>query len=130
MSVPYSEIYEIFHTQFKATTVISEALQKAYFNNAVAEYELELTELSLNDITEEIETNLSNGEKLLLGKLMYKSYLHQSRQEVNLKLNIYGKDIKVTGLDETKRMLENTYKMTVYEINGMYNKIKDNTYLD
>jgi hypothetical protein len=130
MATPIEKIYNTFHTQFVSKYAIAPELERAYLENSIADFESELYSLTIDDINSVIEEDLNRTEVLLLGKLMYKYYLHQERQGINLKLSIYGRDIKQTGLDVTKRMLENSYSVICSEIDTLYHKLKQNTLLD
>lgn len=104
MSTSYKEILNVFHSLLKSKTPIDEGLEYQWFLNALADYELEISNLNYLDIDRSFSTSLSREVIRTLGLIMYVNYLTQELSRV-MKLNgIIGKDISLTGMDATKRV--------------------------
>lgn len=104
MSTPYTEVLNVFHSLLKSKIEIDEQLEYQWFLNALADYELEISNLGYLDIQKVFSSSLSRHIIRTLGLIMYVNYLTQELSRV-MKLNgIIGKDISLTGMDSTKRV--------------------------
>lgn len=104
MSTPYIEVLNVFHSLVKSKIEIDEGLEYQWFLNALADYELEISNLNYLDIQKVFSDTLSRQVIRTLGLFMYVNYLTQELSRV-MKLNgIIGKDISLTGMDATKRV--------------------------
>ena len=104
MSTPYIEVLNVFHSLVKSKIEIDEGLEYQWFLNAIADYELEISNLNYLDIQKVFSDTLSRQVIRTLGLFMYVNYLTQELSRV-MKLNgIIGKDISLTGMDATKRV--------------------------
>lgn len=125
MTVPYSDILDVFHSSFQSQTTIPTDLEKQFFLNALGYYELELNELDYDDVSETINNDLSRPHIIALGKLMYKYYLHRERDRILKLNNIVGKDIKLTAMGQSKQEINDAYDTTCEEVENLMNKLKD-----
>lgn len=104
MSTPYIEVLNVFHSLVKSKIEIDEGLEYQWFLNALADYELEISNLNYLDNQKAFSDTLSRQVIRTLGLFMYVNYLTQELSRV-MKLNgIIGKDISLTGMDATKRV--------------------------
>lgn len=104
MSTSYLDVLKVFHSLLKSKIEIDEQLEYQWFLNALADYELEISNLGYLDIQKVFSSSLSRHIIRTLGLIMYVNYLTQELSRV-MKLNgIIGKDISLTGMDSTKRV--------------------------
>lgn len=154
---PYSSILDSFHSSFQSRVVIPDGLVDQFFYTAVGDFELEIFELLIikEDIEVEIESEiegepntfitqniivgveildsdkqLNRSQINLLGKLMYKAYLSRERDRVLKLNNIVGRDIRLTGMADTKYAFNRAYLELLGEITELTNKLKENTFSD
>ena len=115
MNTSYLDVLNVFHSLLKSKFEIDEDLEYQWFLNALADYELELSDLNYLDNQKVFSNILSRHVIKTLGLIMYVNYLTQELSRV-MKLNgIIGKDISLTGMDATKRVtLEELQSEKIY----------------
>lgn len=115
MSTSYLDVLNVFHSLLKSKFEIDEDLEYQWFLNALADYELELSELNYLESQRVFADSLPRYIVKTLGLIMYVNYLTQELSRV-MKLNgIIGKDIYLTGMDATKRVtLEELQSEKIY----------------
>ena len=115
MSTSYLDVLNVFHSLLKSKFEIDEDLEYQWFLNALADYELELSELNYLESQRVFADSLPRYIIKTLGLIMYVNYLTQELSRV-MKLNgIIGKDISLTGMDATKRVtLEELQSEKIY----------------
>ncbi len=115
MSTSYLDVLNVFHSLLKSKFEIDEDLEYQWFLNALADYELELSELNYLESQRVFADSLPRYIVKTLGLIMYVNYLTQELSRV-MKLNgIIGKDISLTGMDATKRVtLEELQSEKIY----------------
>lgn len=128
MATPYEKIQRVFHASFQSKTEIPFDLEIQFLINAIGDFSLDLYEIEYNDESKEIVEDLSQAEINLLGKLMYKYYLSRERDRMVKLSNIVGKDIQLTGMGDSKRVINLMYENVSNEIASMIHKLKTNTY--
>ena len=115
MNTSYLDVLNVFHSLLKSKFEIDEDLEYQWFLNALADYELEISDLNYLDNQKVFSNILSRHVIKTLGLIMYVNYLTQELSRV-MKLNgIIGKDISLTGMDATKRVtLEELQSEKIY----------------
>ena len=115
MNTSYIDVLNVFHSLLKSKFEIDEDLEYQWFLNALADYELEISDLNYLDNQKVFSNILSRHVIKTLGLIMYVNYLTQELSRV-MKLNgIIGKDISLTGMDATKRVtLEELQSEKIY----------------
>ena len=115
MNTSYLDVLNVFHSLLKSKFEIDEDLEYQWFLNALADYELEISDLNYLDNQKVFSNILSRYVIKTLGLIMYVNYLTQELSRV-MKLNgIIGKDISLTGMDATKRVtLEELQSEKIY----------------
>ena len=104
MNTSYLDVLNVFHSLLKSKFEIDEDLEHQWFLNALADYELELSQLNYLESQRVFSDSLPRYIVKTLGLIMYVNYLTQELSRV-MKLNgIIGKDISLTGMDATKRV--------------------------
>lgn len=130
MATPYESVQFVFHSSFQSKTEIIPELEKQFFINALGDFSLDLYDLNYDAEKNVIEEDLSQSEINLLGKLMYKHYLQRERDRIMKLNNIVGKDIRLTGMSDTKQAVNKMYSNLLDEIDVMTHKLKVNTYYE
>ena len=115
MNTSYLDVLNVFHSLLKSKFEIDEDLEYQWFLNALADYELELSQLNYSQSQRVFADSLPRYIIKTLGLIMYVNYLTQELSRV-MKLNgIIGKDISLTGMDATKRVtLEELQSEKIY----------------
>ena len=115
MNTSYLDFLNVFNSLLKSKFEIDEDLEYQWFLNALADYELELSELNYLESQRVFADSLPRYVVKTLGLIMYVNYLTQELSRV-MKLNgIIGKDISLTGMDATKRVtLEELQSKKIY----------------
>lgn len=133
-TTPYSKIQNVFYSTFQSKTEIPIELEEQFFLNAVGDFELNLHEINCSgSVTNgdcEILEILPQSKINLLGKLMYKYQLQRERDRIIKLNNIVGRDISLTGMSDTKQVLNKMYDNLLYEIETIIHKLKENTYYE
>ena len=128
MPTPYSRIENVFHSSFQSKVILPPDLEEQFFITAIGDYSLDLRDLTYNSDIKEISEDLSQSEINLLGKLMYKAYLQRERDRVLKLNNILGRDIKLTGMADSKFAMNTAYITITNEISAMIHKLKTNSF--
>lgn len=128
MTTPYEKVQNVFHSSFQSKVEIIPELERQFFINAIGDFSLDLYDLDYDVSTYEVKEDLTQSEINLLGKLMYKYYLQRERDRIMKLNNIVGRDIKLTGMSDTKQVINKMYENLMNEIYTMINKMKRNTF--
>ena len=115
MNTSYLDVLNVFHSLLKSKFEIDMDLEYQWFLSALADYELELSQLNYLESQRAFADSLPRYIIKTLGLIMYVNYLTQELSRV-MKLNgIIGKDISLTGMDATKRVtLEELQSEKIY----------------
>lgn len=125
----FSEIEQKFHSMPLTKYEIPEALEKEWLSTAVADYELDLScNLEYDSETFSFSSKLDNGTIRVLALMMYVSYLQRELSRVMALNGIYGKDIKVTGGDATKRVTRLEFDNELNRVNTLLHKMKQHCF--
>ena len=102
-----SDVTEAFYTLIRDRTLLPYALVGVWFDQAVAQYELEIGDLYYDPYT----TAFGEGTKPVvvhtLARLMQVMYIERELSRVNKINNIITNDIKLNGNGETKKYTYN-----------------------
>lgn len=125
MATPFEQVLLFFHSRFQSTKELPYELEKQFCIQGLSEFETDLYPLNFNTVTDEFEKDLTIAEKNVLGALMYKGYLQRERDRMLKLNNIVGRDIKLTGMSDTKFAVNKAYGELNTEIDGMVSKLKN-----
>lgn len=100
----YSEILSSFHSLPQSKYALPDGLEKQWFFDALGEYELELDELEYDEISDQFSTKLKQYQVKTIALIMYTYYLTRELSRAEKLSGINGKDISITGGDESKRI--------------------------
>ena len=125
----FSEIEQRFHSMPLTKYEIPEALEQEWLKSAVEDYELDLDQ-KLNYSSESLAfaSKLPGQTIRLLAMMMYVSYLQRELSRVMALNGIYGKDLKITGGDETKRVTRQELENEIYRVNVRLHKMKQHSF--
>ncbi|WP_215085391.1 hypothetical protein [Exiguobacterium sp. s78] len=125
----YQNVVEVFHSQFDTRSPIDLALREQYFNNALARFETNLYSLSISD-TGEFLDEISKQEIYILGRLMYLEYLGKERDRINKISNVIGKDISLTSMGDTKRVVQQQYESVKADVEELMVRLLPTSFED
>lgn len=125
----YQNVVEVFHSQFDTRSPIDPALREQYFKNALARFESDLYSLNISD-TGDFLDEISNQEIYLLGRIMYMEYLGKERDRINKINNIVGKDISLTSMGDTKRVVQMQYESVKSDVESLISKLLPTSFGD
>lgn len=98
------DVLNSFHSLPMSKYVLNKDLQKQWFIDSLGEYELEVEELSYNDIEEVFPCKLPQYKIKTIALIMYTNYLTRELSRAEKLNGISGKDIQMTGADGSKRV--------------------------
>lgn len=124
----YEDVLNSFHSKFQSNEVVPEGLEKQFFIEALASYELDLEPLKYDETTDEFNEEMSRPKIKLLGLLMYKQHLGRYRDRALKLNNVIGRDIQLTGLANTKAQVNRAYEDLSDEIDALLHKLKTNNF--
>lgn len=121
----FKEILMRFHSMPQTKFDIPEGLEVEWLKTAVADYELNVgVELPYDRYTLEFEEDLPPIVVRTLAQMVYVSYLERELSRVMALNAIYGKDIKITGQDATKRITKQELDDQVARVESLLHRQK------
>jgi len=124
----YQDVVDVFHSYVMSKYEFPDLLEKQFFINSLAEYELEIATLGFNFETNEFPIALPSYTVMTLGLIMYINSLTRELSRV-MKLNsITGKDVSLTGMDATKRVTKSELDSELSRANILLNKQKNHCF--
>ena len=125
----FQDIERRFHSMPMTKFEIPEELEQEWLKTAIDDYELELgAVLSYDAETLEFSEKLDGKVIRLLALMMYVSYLQRELSRVMALNGIYGKDLRITGGDTTKRVTKQELETEIYRVNVRLHKMKQHSY--
>lgn len=137
----YENIVSAFESIIKNKYPIDDGLVYQWFENALAEYELNIDPLGYDIETQtfivpdtatdafEENGNLKRHVILHLAEIMKSYYMQQEVRRVNQLNNIIGKDISLNGTGDTKKYTKAESDLLDYKIADLYTKQKVPAYV-
>lgn len=104
VNTTYSDILSSFHSLPQSKYALPESLEKQWFYDALGEYELELDNLEFDEDAEQFSAKLKQYQVKTVALIMYTYYLTRELSRAEKLSGISGKDISITGGDESKRI--------------------------
>lgn len=102
-----TDVIESFHTLIRERTRLPEGLEDMWFNQALAQYELEIGNNHYSMQTGAFDEDASYVMVHTLARLMQVMYVERELSRVNKINNIITNDIKLNGNGETKKYTYN-----------------------
>ncbi len=98
------DVFNSFHSHPLTKYPIPDGLEEQWLLDAVADYSLSISPLSYDISVGEFDTRLPQAVIATLGQMMYCSYLVRTLDRIEQLNGFYGKDIRLTGSDASKRV--------------------------
>ena len=114
------DVFDVFESTFQDKFEIPESLERQWFKNALAEYELEIGSTGYDSSVDQFPEGCSSAVILTLGLYMKLYYCRREFSRVNKLQNIVGKDLSMTGSGSQKTM---TKQELEFEYNNICDKI-------
>ena len=128
MATTEIDVINCFHSFPMAKKELPSGLEHQFFLNALAEYELEISELGYDETLEEFADTISRNAILTLGMIMYVNYLTRELSRIEKLNGFHGKDIQMTGSDGSKRITLADLELELDRVNSLLHKQKTHAF--
>ncbi len=128
MAFTSKDVIKSFESTFQDKFVIPIELEMQWFKDALALYELEISELGYNAETDEFATDVKSYQITTLGLMMKRSYCARELSRIIKIQNIVGKDVSLTGTGDQKRVSKEELEFEQNRIDDLLNKQKTSWY--
>lgn len=128
MATTEIDVINCFHSFPMAKKELPSGLEHQFFLNALAEYELEISELGYDETREEFVDTISRNAILTLGMIMYVNYLTRELSRIEKLNGFHGKDIQMTGSDGSKRITLADLELELDRVNSLLHKQKTHAF--
>lgn len=123
-----NDVIQSFHSHPMSKNPLPIGLEHQFFLNALAQYELEITELGYDEVVEEFTSKIDRGAILTLGMLMYVEFLTRELSRIEKLNGFHGKDIQMTGSDGSKRVTLADLELEINRVNELLHKQKNHSF--
>lgn len=124
----YNEVLDSFESLPQSKYLLPDGLLKQWFLDALSEYELEIDVLNYDSVSQEFDSKLSQYKIKTIALIMYTYYLTRELSRAEKLSGISGKDISITGGDESKRTIFNDLKLEKERVEELLNKQKQHCF--
>ena len=128
MATTEIDVINCFHSFPMVKKELPVGLEHQFFLNALAEYELEISELGYDETREEFADTISRNAILTLGMIMYVNYLTRELSRIEKLNGFHGKDIQMTGSDGSKRITLADLELELDRVNSLLHKQKTHAF--
>ena len=128
MATTEIDVINCFHSFPMSKKELPVGLEHQFFLNALAEYELEISELGYDETREEFADTISRNAILTLGMIMYVNYLTRELSRIEKLNGFHGKDIQMTGSDGSKRITLADLELELDRVNSLLHKQKTHAF--
>lgn len=128
MATTEIDVINCFHSFPMAKKELPVGLEHQFFLNALAEYELEISELGYDETCAEFADTISRNAILTLGMIMYVNYLTRELSRIEKLNGFHGKDIQMTGSDGSKRITFADLELELDRVNSLLHKQKTHAF--
>lgn len=122
------DVINSFHSHPMSKNPLPTGLEHQFFLNALAQYELEISELGFDETIGEFTTKIDRGAILTLGMLMYVEFLTRELSRIEKLNGFHGKDIQMTGSDGSKRVTLSDLELEINRVNELLHKQKTHAF--
>ena len=119
---------ESFHTHLQERKPLPSGLDYAFFESALAYYELEINSLDYIEDEQKFKSKLDRTVVYALGMLMYVQYLTRELSRIEKLNGFHGKDIQMTGSDESKRTTKADLELEIERCDRLMHKLKTHNF--
>ena len=121
-------VFDVFESLIREKTALSATLEAQWLLDAIAEYGVELDELTYDSTTGTFDTVLPQATITTLGYMMKISYLRREVSRVNKMNNIITKDLSLNGNGDSKRFTLEEFLEEITRAQHFVNKQKTSYY--
>lgn len=124
----FEDVLESFHTHLQERKPLPSGLDYAFFESALAYYELEINSLDYVEDEQKFKSKLDRTVVYALGMLMYVQYLTRELSRIEKLNGFHGKDIQMTGSDESKRTTKADLELEIERCDRLMHKLKTHNF--
>lgn len=124
----FEDVLESFHTHLQERKPLPSGLDYAFFESALAYYELEINSLDYIEDERKFKSKLDRTVIYALGMLMYVQYLTRELSRIEKLNGFHGKDIQMTGSDESKRTTKADLELEIERCDRLMHKLKTHNF--
>lgn len=124
----FEDVLESFHTHLQERKPLPLGLDYAFFESALAYYELEINSLDYIEDEQKFKSKLDRTVVYALGMLMYVQYLTRELSRIEKLNGFHGKDIQMTGSDESKRTTKADLELEIERCDRLMHKLKTHNF--
>ena len=124
----FEDVLESFHTHLQERKPLPSGLDYAFFESALAYYELEINSLDYIEDEQKFKSRLDRTVVYALGMLMYVQYLTRELSRIEKLNGFHGKDIQMTGSDESKRTTKADLELEIERCDRLMHKLKTHNF--
>ena len=118
----YTDILSSFQSLPQSKYLLPDGLMKQWFLDALGEYELEIVELAYDDKSDTFDSKLTRYQIKTIALIMYTYYLTRELSRAEKLSGINGKDLSITGGDESKRITKADLELQMAKAKDMLDK--------
>lgn len=118
----YSNVLSSFQSLPQMKSYLPDGIEEQWFIDAVGEYGLELEELNYDEELQEFDCKLKQYQIKTIALIMYTYYLTRELSKIEKLSGISGKDLTVTGGDESKRITKADLELQMAKTKDMIDK--------
>jgi len=118
----YNDVLSSFQSLPQSKYTLPNGLEKQWLLDALGEYELELDELEYDEANEQFTIKLKQYQVKTIALIMYTYYLTRELSRAEKLSGISGKDISITGGDESKRITKADLELQMSKAKKMIDK--------
>lgn len=124
----FEDVLESFHTHLQERKPLPSGLDYAFFESALAYYELEINSLDYIEDEQKFKSKLDRTVVYALGMLMYVQYLTRELSRIEKLNGFRGKDTQMTGSDESKRTTKADLELEIERCDRLMHKLKTHNF--
>ncbi len=124
----FEDVLNSFHTHLQERKPLPSGLDYAFFESALAYYELEINSLDYIEDERKFKSKLDRTVIYALGMLMYVQYLTRELSRIEKLNGFHGKDIQMTGSDESKRTTKADLELEIERCDRLMHKLKTHNF--
>lgn len=124
----FEDVLNSFHTHLQERKPLPSGLDYAFFESALAYYELEINSLDYIEDEQKFKSKLDRTVIYALGMLMYVQYLTRELSRIEKLNGFHGKDIQMTGSDESKRTTKADLELEIERCDRLMHKLKTHSF--
>lgn len=124
----FEDVLNSFHTHLQERKPLPSGLDYAFFESALAYYELEINSLDYIEDEQKFKSKLDRTVIYALGMLMYVQYLTRELSRIEKLNGFHGKDIQMTGSDESKRTTKADLELEIERCDRLMHKLKTHNF--